>query len=159
MRVLLAPFLALAVLFALHDEALAQAQVRPCFDVPGQLNCQDVSAVTPLPVTTAGGSSSTLLDCGGSITAGGTAQLAISATQNKNGFLLEVGVNDSNTDPIYFSATSITPGAGVAGSFSLNPSSTTAAGGSFTSPVSYPKGVNVYVNGATTGDKFKCNVW
>lgn len=98
-------------------------------------------------------------DCGGSITTGGTAQQAISGAQNVHGFLLQVGVNDSNVDPIYFSDTTTTPGAGIAGSLSLNSSTSTAAGGSFSTPLNYPTGTAIYVNGATTGDKFKCRYW
>jgi hypothetical protein len=105
------------------------------------------------------GAFATIHDCGGSMTTGGTAQIAITAAQNLHGFLLEVGVNDSNTDPLYFSDTTTTPGAGVAGSLSLNPSSSSVAGGSFTSPLNYPVGTAIYVNMATTGDKFKCRSW
>lgn len=105
---------------------------------------------------TQSGSSSTIHDCGGSITTGGTAQQIITSGQFLHGFLIQVGVNDSNTDPLYFSDTTTTPGAGVAGSFSLNPSTTTTAGGSFSTPLNYPVGNPIYINGATTGDKYKC---
>lgn len=104
---------------------------------------------------------SIVVDCGGSITTGGTAQQLFKASQIRNGFWVEVGANDSNTDPIYFAdgPTTKTPGAGVAGSASLAPSTSSAPGGSFLSPINYPIGVDYYINGATTGDRFKCRVW
>jgi hypothetical protein len=129
--------------------------------VAGSANIGKVGIDQTTPGTTNGvtivASNAGIHDCSASITTGGTAQQLISAVQNVHGFLLEVGVNDSNTDPIYFSGTTTTPGAGVAGSFSLNPSTTTSAGGSFASPLNYPVGMAIYVNGATTGDKIKCN--
>jgi hypothetical protein len=102
-----------------------------------------------------------VVDCGGSIATGGTAQPLFTAAQFKHGFILLVGANDSNTDAIYFSdgSTTTTPGAGVAGSKSVSPSTSTAPGGSFTSPLNFPVGVSYYVNAATTGDKYKCWVW
>lgn len=103
----------------------------------------------------------TFVNCGGSIASGGTAQQLFSAAQYKQGFLFEVGANDSNTDALYLSAgpITLTPGAGVAGSFSILASTSTAPGGSLASPLNFPPGQAWFVNGATTGDKFKCYVW
>lgn len=109
-----------------------------------------------------GQSSGTVItNCGGTITAGGQAQQLFTAAQFKHGFLLEIGTNDSNTDPLYFadSTTTTTPGPGVAGSFSIAASSSTLPGGSFSSPLNMPVGVTYYINGATTGDAYKCRVW
>lgn len=128
-------------------------------DSQGRLLITGGGTSTNPSVTILSGASSTIHDCGGSIATGGTAQQAITSVQYLHGFLLQVGINDSNTDPIYFSDTTITPGAGVAGSFSLNPSTSISAGGSFSSPSNYPVGSAIYVNGATTGDKFKCRYW
>lgn len=98
-------------------------------------------------------------DCGGSITVGGTPQRIITAAQFTQGFIIEIGANDSNTNPFYFSDSSINPGSGVAGSLSLNPSTATTSGGSFTTPNNYPVQADVWANSASNGDKFKCRVW
>lgn len=137
----------------------AQPYSTPCYSVP-QSNCQPVGANTPLPVTLSpsGATVSTPVDC--SVTsATGAAQKIITAAQNKHGFLLEVGVNDSNTDPAYWSITNTTPAAGATGVFSLNPSTSTSAGGSFSTPINFPVGVDVWLFMTTIGDKLKCNVW
>jgi hypothetical protein len=101
-----------------------------------------------------------LINCGGSISTGGTAQPLFTASQYKHGFIVEVGTNDS-TDSLYFSdgPTTTTPGAGVAGSWSVAPSTTTIPGGSFSSPLNFPVAQAYFINGATTGDKYKCRVW
>lgn len=108
---------------------------------------------------TASGSSSGIHDCSFTIGTPGTAQRIITAAQLQHGFLLEVGVNDSNADPGYFSNAITNPGAGVAGSLSLNPSTATGAGGSFVSPLNYPVGTDVYFNFVGAGDKAKCQYW
>ena len=99
-----------------------------------------------------------ITDCSGSITTGGVSQSVITVSQFTKGFILEVGQGDSNTDSICFSFTSTNATCGNAGVYSLNPSTATAAGGSFSTPNWFPISLNVYIYGATTGDKFKCSV-
>lgn len=98
-------------------------------------------------------------DCSGTILSSGQAQLAISAAHLFNGFEFDISAGFSNTDPINISWTITNPGAGIVGSHSLNPSTATLAGGSFFSPAGFPTGMNIYVNGATSGDKFNCTYW
>lgn len=88
----------------------------------------------------------------------GSAQRIITAAQYKQGFILQVGANDSNTNPVYFSYTNTSPTAGASGVFTLNPSTSTTAGGSWTSPNNMPVGVDIWVI-ATAATAFKCLVW
>lgn len=104
---------------------------------------------------------SAVTNCSGTVATGGTAQPLFTAAQYHIGFVVEVGANDSNTDALYFSdgPTTTTPTAGDGKSLSLAPSTATAPGGSFTAPSTFPANVAYFINGATTGDKYKCRVW
>lgn len=161
-------FLLVSLFGVLANFANAAPARNPCYitgsAIPSQFNnCVDVGISSPLPVVISSPPVSTtaVVNCGGSITTGGTAQPLFTAAQFKQGFFIQIGANDSNTDSLYFSdgTTTVTPGAGVAGSMSIGPSTATAPGGSFTSPLNFPVGVAYFINGATTGDKYKCRVW
>lgn len=91
-------------------------------------------------------------DCSGTITSGGNAQVLIAAA-SRSTLLIQ---NDS-TDPIAFSATTTTPVVNASGSWTLNPASSTAAGGSY-GPSSFTFGEGpLYIIGATTNDAFSCH--
>lgn len=88
----------------------------------------------------------------------GSATRIITAAQHKQGFVLQVGAGDSNTNPVYFSYTNTSPTAGGTGVFTLNPSTATTAGGSWVSPNNFPVGVDIWAI-ATAATALKCLVW
>lgn len=165
MKKILILVLGLFILFP--HSAEAQSQRNPCYyntPLVGSGNgCNNVSNQTPLPVQVQPPQSSIsgITNCSGTIGTGGTAQPLFTAAQYKTGFILEIGANDSNIDSLYFSdgATTTTPAAADGKSWSIGPSTSTVPGGSFTSPSNFPVGVAYFINGATTGDKYKCRVW
>lgn len=94
-------------------------------------------------------------DCSGSITLGGTAQNAFTASQYRNGFVI---ANIDTTEVMWISFTG-TATAGAAGSFPLAPATATTFAGtsSFLSAVGFNKALSVVA--ATTSHKFSCTRW
>jgi hypothetical protein len=93
-------------------------------------------------------------DCSGTITSGGTAQNAFTATAGKHGFTI---VNLS-ADPMWISFTG-TAVIGTQASYLLAAGSATVQGGSFTSPLGFGMNTALSVIAATTADKFSCTFW
>lgn len=117
------------------------------------------SSATTQPVTTA--TNVTPNDCSGTITAGGTAQVALAAQTTLHG--LTIANIDSTTgsgEALWISFTTSAAASGT-GSFALPPPAvTTFAGeGSYTSPPSFGTNHAVSVIAATTGHKFSCTWW
>jgi hypothetical protein len=107
------------LLLMLPVAALAQSQVRPCFDVAGQISCQDVSAANPLPVTSAPSSSPTI----GLVPVVGGSAVSSQVLKASPGNLYSVYAECSSACWLMvFNATSITglAGATTAGSASGN---------------------------------------
>lgn len=93
-------------------------------------------------------------DCSGTITAGGTAQTVFTSS-NVRGFL--IANNSANLMCVSFAGVAATI-AGTncgAGSWTLQPGSATAAGGSFSNPVNIVISA-VSIISSTTGDRFSC---
>lgn len=93
-------------------------------------------------------------DCSGTITAGGTAQ-TIFTSSNVRGLMLMN--NSANLMCVAFSGSAATI-AGTncgAGSYTLQPGSATATGGSFTNPGNIKISVASIIS-STTGDRFSC---
>lgn len=94
------------------------------------------------------------LDCSGTITLGGTAQIAFTAVV-RNVLLMN---NSANLMCVAFNGVtaSIAGTNCAAGSYVLQPGSSTAAGGSFSNPVNM--GVNqVSIISSGTGDRYSCD--
>jgi hypothetical protein len=121
---------------------------------PSNLNATVVGTGTFATQTTAGPSNVTLTDCSGSLSTGGTAQNAFAAQTTLHGFQ----IMNLSTDLMWVSFTT-TAAAATAGSYPLNPGTSTSAGGSYSTP--YGLGTNhaLSVVAATTGDKFSCTWW
>jgi len=95
-------------------------------------------------------------DCSGTITAGGTAQNAITASSNgRNGFII---ANIDTTEVMWISFTG-TAAAAALGSYPLAPATATtfATLSSFYSSIGYNTALSVVA--ATTGHKFTCSRW
>jgi hypothetical protein len=95
-------------------------------------------------------------DCSGTIAAGGTAQNAITASNNgRNGFVIS---NIDATEVMWISFTGTAAAAGL-GSYPLAPATATtfAQLSSFYSGVGYNTALSVVA--ATTGHKFTCTRW
>ena len=94
-------------------------------------------------------------DCSGTITTGGTAQFITSIGGNVSGVMLMN--NSANLMCVSFNGSAATI-AGTncgAGSYTLQPGSATAAGGSFTNPPNIKISV-VSIISSGTGDRFSC---
>lgn len=95
-------------------------------------------------------------DCSGTITAGGTAQNVISASNNgRNGFVI---ANIDTTEVMWISFTG-TAAAAALGSYPLAPATATTFANlsSFYSSIGYNTALSVVA--ATTGHKFTCTRW
>lgn len=119
-------------------------QVVPC-SVANPLQVSGSLAVTPAVNTTP-------TDCSGTITAGGTAQNAITASATLHGFQI---MNLSTTDFLWINFNG-TATASTAGSYSLQPGTSTTSGGSYSTPTNFAPNTNISIVAATTGDKFSC---
>lgn len=93
-------------------------------------------------------------DCSGTITSGGTAQV-LNISGGAHGFQLM----NLSTDAMAFSEIVTNPATFTNKSWTLNPATATTAGGSYSTPSTYMPGNKIYVNAATTGDKFSCVWW
>ena len=102
------------------------------------------------PQVTANGNP--VINCSGTITSGGTAQLLLAA----NGARQFYQIQNLATEAIAFSEFTTTPAVLTNGSWTLSAGSATAAGGSYTSPPGYVPTSAIYIIGTTTGDKFTC---
>jgi hypothetical protein len=95
-------------------------------------------------------------DCSGTITLGGTAQNAITASANgRNGFQI---ANLDVTEVMWISLTG-TASAGAVGSYPLAPATATTFAGlsSYYSAIGFNTALSVVA--ATTGHKFSCTRW
>lgn len=104
-------------------------------------------------------SNTTPVDCSGTITAGGTAQNAITASSTHHGFILaNIDASSGSGEPLWFSVTG-TAVAGATASYPLSAPTTTTFTGltSFAAPFGFNG--NVSVIAATTGHKFSCTQW
>lgn len=162
----------LSFLFLLPTLAQAQNTNRnPCFlngtfTNSGTQNCTSVSTANPLPVTSSAPAGGTAVssavnvaptDCSGSITTGGTAQNAFTASATRHGFTI---VNFDTTEPLWVSFTG-TAVANTVGSYPIAAATATtfAGAGSFTSPLGFGMSTALSVVAATTGHKWSCTTW
>ena len=94
------------------------------------------------------------VNCSGQITTGGVAQkLALPAGVHF------YQLQNLALDLLGFSEFTATPAIGTNGTWTLNGSTSSVAGGSYTSPPHYVPNTAVYVIAATTGDGFTCVAW
>jgi type 1 fimbria pilin len=100
-------------------------------------------------------------DCSGTITAGGTAQVAITAKTALHGFTIaNIDSTAGSGEPLWFSFTgTATPSA--VGSYPLpSPTATTFVGfGSYTTPMGFGTNHALSVVGATSTHKYSCTWW
>lgn len=172
----IAALAAVMAAFCLVHPASAQGVTRVCQQsvnsVTGANNCVDVDATHPLNVTGAGGGSVvvtgfpnnlTFHDCSGSVTAGGTAQIALSAQITLHGVTIaNIDGTSGSGENLWISFTG-TATANTAGSYPLVPLGTTSPpvtmGGSWTTPAGAGFNGNLSVVAATTGHKWSCSWW
>lgn len=125
----------------------------------GALKVDGSAATQPVSgtVTANGPQNVTVTDCSSTITAGNSAQNAITASSTIRGFML---MNLDVTEPMWVSFTGTAAAASTA-SYVLQAgaSSTFAGAGSFVSPVGMGTSSAVSVVAATTGHKFSCTRW
>lgn len=95
-------------------------------------------------------------DCSGTVTSGGTAQNAISASATIHGY--EIVNIDTTAECLNISKTG-TAAANTAGSACLAPATSTTTGGSYNTPLGAGFNTNLSVIAATTGHKFTCTRW
>jgi len=100
-----------------------------------------------------------ITNCSGTITTGGTAQKII--TFSSTAPIHFIQIQNQSIDLMAFSEAlmTTTPAVSTNNAWTLNPSSATTAGGSYTSPTNYVPTSDVWINAATTGDKFTCVWW
>ena len=94
-------------------------------------------------------------DCSGTITLGGTAQTIFTSSNVRKLMLMN---NSANLMCVSFSGSAATI-AGTncgAGSYTLQPGSATAAGGSFYTDVNGPLVSTASIISSTTGDRYSC---
>jgi hypothetical protein len=157
-------------LLALVGIALAQpasgqgaASMRPCVGINP---CVPVDATHPLPITpgtspspqpTTFPTNITPTDCSGSISSGGVAQNAFTASATRHGFII---ANIDTSEVMWISWTG-TASASGAGSFPLAPAMATTFAGlsSFASPPGFGINTALSVFAATTSHKFSCTVY
>jgi hypothetical protein len=95
-------------------------------------------------------------DCSGTIASGGVAQnLLDSAHTDLHGFCL---MNLDATEFMYMNLNGAAV-AGAAGTYGLQPSSSTVQGGSFCAPMGLGVKLNPSVVAATTAHKYTCTWW
>lgn len=161
------------ILFVLMCPQLASAasQRNPCYttntlSTNGIQNCIDVGTNTPLPVVSTPSATPTSVqsavnvaptDCSGSITTGGTAQNAFTASATRHGFTI---VNFDTTEPLWISFTG-TATASTPGSYPLAAATATTftGAGSYTSPIGLGMSTALSVVATTTGHKWSCTSW
>jgi len=110
---------------------------------------------------TAGPVNITPTDCSGTITTGGTAQNAITASTTIHGFsLANVDASTGSGEPLGISLTG-TAAIGSTGTYPLSPPSATTFAGlsSYTTPFGFGTNHAVSVIAATTGHQFSCTYW
>jgi hypothetical protein len=122
-----------------------------------------LSAANPIFISpaTSAGANVTLTACDGTITTGGTAQVAIAAQTTLHGFTIDnTDAASGSGEPLWVSFTT-TAAASATGSHPLSaPTALTFAGmGSFTSPSGMGTNHAVSIVGATTGHKYGCFWW
>jgi len=122
----------------------------------------NVTAVGGTATTTAGlpvlGTvNTTLTDCSGTVTSGGTAQNAFTAAATRHGFTI---ANIDTSEVMWVSFTTTAAANGTA-SYPLAPATATTFAGlsSFTSPIGMGINTALSVIAATTSHKFSCTVW
>lgn len=96
-------------------------------------------------------------DCSGTVTTGGTAQNAFTASITRHGFTI---VNLDTTEPLWISFTG-TAAANTIASYPISAATPTtfASAGSFTSPIGFGVSTALSVVAATTGHKWSCTTW
>lgn len=97
----------------------------------------------------------TATDCSGTITTGGTAQVAIPTNTGVGGFQI---INIDTSEPLWISITG-TATAATAGSFPLAAATVTtfANAGTYYSPIGFSHAISIVAT--TTGHKFTCTRW
>lgn len=94
-------------------------------------------------------------DCSSTVVTGGTAVNAITAGATLHGAMIQ---NIDTTEGMWISLTG-TAAASTAGSYFLQPGSTTVQGGTYTTPLGFGFNTNLSVVAATNGHKFTCTKW
>lgn len=92
----------------------------------------------------------TPVDCSGTIATGGTSQNAFGASSTKH----SGDIQNVSLEPMTISWTGAAGAVNTAGSFMLNPATTTTAGGAYHFNVGYNTALRV--NGPTTGNPYTC---
>ena len=101
----------------------------------------------------------TATDCSGTITAGGAAQNAFTAQTTLHGFtIMNIDSSAGSGEFLWISFTT-TAAASTAASYGLPAPTTTAIGGSFSTPPGFGLNHALSVIAATTGHKFSCTWW
>jgi len=115
------------------------------------------TATTAAGLPVLGTVNTTLTDCSGTITSGGTAQNAFTAAATRHGFTI---ANIDTTEVMWVSFTNTAAASGTA-SYPLAPATATTFAGlsSFTSPIGMGINTALSVIAATTSHKFSCTVW
>jgi len=115
------------------------------------------TATTAAGLPVLGTVNTTLTDCSGTITSGGTAQNAFTAAATRHGFTI---ANIDTTEVMWVSFTTTAAASGTA-SYPLAPATATTFAGlsSFTSPIGMGINTALSVIAATTSHKFSCTVW
>jgi hypothetical protein len=108
-------------------------------------------------VRTEGAVNTTPTDCSGTITTGGTAQNAFTATATKHGFTI---LNFDTTEPMWISFTT-TAAANTVASYPVPAATATtfAGAGQYTTPPGFGMNTALSVVAATTGHKWSCTWW
>lgn len=161
--------LALVALFALGASAGAQVITNPNIADPigcaynttpptltnGQAGWVQCDPSGALRISTGVSGGTTPVSCSGTITTGGTAQNAVTASATRRGLQI-MNIDTTEGMWIRFNGTAT---AGTEDSYFLAPATSTTAGGSYVTPSNFGFNTALSVVAATTGHKFSCTQW